>query len=124
MQKWLSAHGSCPRDQTFERVKELSKDEVFDMTVPNHVRSLFGAFLENYVQFHHSSGRGYKLMVDVILEVDKINPQMASRLSSGFRDYQKLVSSQKDLMGLELKRILESEGISKNVFEIVSKVLE
>lgn len=124
MQKWLSTHGSCPRDQTFERVKELSKDEVFDMTVPNHVRSLFGAFLENYVQFHHSSGRGYKLMVDVILEVDKINPQMASRLSSGFRDYQKLVSSQKDLMGLELKRILESEGISKNVFEIVSKVLE
>ena len=113
MQKWLTVCGASSNDETFDRVKELAKDEIFDMAVPNLVRSLYGSFIKNYVQFHHESGRGYQYMKDILLEVDKLNPQVASRLASGFKDYKKLVPKQKELMGKELNAILEKTTFLK-----------
>ena len=115
---------SSQTDETFERVQELEKDAVYDKNVPNLVRSLIGAFCRNHVQFHHASGRGYKYMADKILEMDGINPQVASRLASAFKDYKRLKPEMKELMGVELQRVIDKDDLSKNVFEIVSKTLK
>lgn len=124
IQKWLMVSASSERDETFDRVQELEKDAVYDKNVPNLVRSLIGAFSRNHVQFHHTSGRGYKYMADKILEMDKVNPQVASRLASAFKDYKRLKPEAKALMGTELNRIVETSDLSKNVYEIVSKTLK
>ena len=62
-------------------------------------------------------------MADKILEMDKINPQVASRLAAAFKDYKRLEEEQKKLMETHLKRILDTDGLSKNVYEITSKTL-
>ncbi|MCR9205465.1 MAG: aminopeptidase N, partial [Halobacteriovoraceae bacterium] len=124
MQKWLTVCGASSNDETFERIQKLAEDDVFDLAVPNLVRSLYGSFIKNYVQFHHESGRGYQYMKEILLKVDKLNPQVASRLASGFKDYKKLVPKQKELMGVELNAILEKDDLSKNVYEIVSKIVK
>lgn len=122
MQKWLTVCSSSTNDETFDRVRELENDPVYDKTVPNLVRALIGGFSRNHVQLHHESGRGYKFMAEKVLEVDGINPQVASRLASSFKDYKRLTPKLKELMGKELKMILEHDGLSKNVYEIVSKI--
>ena len=122
IQKWLVINSSASTDETFDLVQELEKSDVYDANVPNLVRSLWGGFSRNFVQFHHATGRGYKLMADKVLEMDGINPQVASRLASAFKDYKKLVSSQQELMKPQLERILAKDDLSKNVFEIVSKI--
>ncbi len=122
IQKWLVINSSASTDETFDLVQELEKSDVYDANVPNLVRSLWGGFSGNFVQFHHATGRGYKLMADKVLEMDGINPQVASRLASAFKDYKKLVSSQQELMKPQLERILAKDDLSKNVFEIVSKI--
>ena len=77
----------------------------------------------NKVQFNHPSGRGYKLVADRMLELDKLNPQMASRLASGFKDYSRIPKDLQAKMKPELDRIIKTDGLSKNVYEIVSKIL-
>ena len=77
----------------------------------------------NKIQFNHPSGRGYKLIADRMLEIDKLNPQVASRLASAYKDYKRLPLSLKNLMKPELERVVATQGLSKNVFEIVSKIL-
>ncbi|TNF05610.1 MAG: aminopeptidase N [Deltaproteobacteria bacterium] len=123
MQKWLGVQASSTLDDTFERVQALEKDPIYDGTVPNLFRSLMGAFARNYIQFHHESGRGYKLIADKVIWLDKLNPQIAAGLSGVFKDYKKLLESRKALMKVELERIKETDGISKNTYEIVSKIL-
>lgn len=123
MQKWIALHASAPSDQTFDKVHEIEKDAIFDINVPNLVRSLLGAFARNPVQFHHPSGRGYRYIVDQILKLDTINPQVASGLLGAFRDFQRLESGQKELMKKELERVKSKENISKNTYEIVTKIL-
>lgn len=63
-------------------------------------------------------------MAQKIIEVDGINPQVASRLASSFKDYKRLTKPLKALMGKELEQILELDGLSKNVYEIVSKIVK
>ena len=124
MQKWLTVQAAAPGEGTFNRVLELENDAVYDKTIPNLVRSLLLTFASvNKVQFNHPSGRGYKLIADRMLELDKLNPQVASRLASAYKDYNRLPATLKPLMKAELERVLKTDGLSKNVFEIVSKIL-
>ena len=123
MQKWLTVQATAPFDDVYDRVVKLQNDPVYDKTVPNLVRSLFHQFAMNRMQFNHSSGRGYKLIADKIIEIDKLNPQVASRLASAYKDFKRLPANLKNLMKPELERVLGVDGLSKNVYEIVSKIL-
>jgi aminopeptidase N len=123
MQKWLTCQATAPYDDVYDRVLKLEHDKVYDKTVPNLVRSLLLQFAANRLQFNHESGRGYKLVADRIIELDKLNPQVASRLASQYKDFKRLPENLKKLMKPELERIVNTEGLSKNVFEIVSKIL-
>jgi aminopeptidase N len=123
MQKWLTCQATAPYDDVYDRVLKLEHDKVYDKTVPNLVRSLLLQFAANRLQFNHETGRGYKLVADRIIELDKLNPQVASRLASQYKDFKRLPENLKKLMKPELERVVNTEGLSKNVFEIVSKIL-
>ena len=123
MNKYLSVIASSELKETPENVKKLLNDEVFDIKVPNLVRSLIGSFARNALHFHAIDGSGYEFVADKILELDKINPQIASGLAGVYKDYGRLNKKAKALMKMELEKIVNTEKLSKNVYEIVSKIL-
>ena len=123
IQKWLTVQALSSHDSTYDNLLTLEHDPIYDRTIPNLVRALLGQFVMNKVQFNHSTGRGYKLIADRIIEIDQLNPQVASRLASGFKDFKRIPKNLQQLMKPELERVLEKDGLSKNVFEIVSKIL-
>jgi aminopeptidase N len=123
MQKWLTVQGADSSDSTYDNILTLENDPIYDRTIPNLVRSLLGQFAMNKTQFNHPSGRGYKLIADRMIEIDKLNPQVASRLASAYKDFKRIPASLQILMKPELERVLAAPGLSKNVFEIVSKIL-
>ncbi|MBT3584561.1 MAG: aminopeptidase N [Halobacteriovoraceae bacterium] len=123
MQKWLAVQATSQLEDTFELVQKLQESPIYDAKVPNLVRSLVGRFCANDLQFHHSSGRGYTFIADKIIALDSVNPQMASSLARGFKYYERVKEENRALMETELKRILNTEGLSKNTFEITSKIL-
>jgi len=123
MNKYLSVVASSELKETPSNVRALLDDEVFDMKVPNLVRSLIGSFARNALHFHAIDGSGYTFIADKVLELDKINPQIASGLAGVFKDYGRLNEKAKGLMKTELEKIVNTEGLSKNVYEIVSKIL-
>ena len=122
MNKYFSILAASQREGTLERVKALQNDEVYDELVPNLVRSLIGVFARNYKHFHAKDGSGYKFVADKVIEIDKINPQMASALAGAFKIYEKLNPQNKKLMKEELKRVVSTHSISKNVYEMASKI--
>jgi aminopeptidase N len=123
MNKYLSVISSSELKETPENVKALLDDEVFDIKVPNLVRSLIGSFARNALHFHAVDGSGYRFVAQKILELDKLNPQIASGLAGVYKDYGRLNEKAKTLMKAELEKIITTEGLSKNVYEIVSKIL-
>ena len=90
MNKYFSILAASHRDGTLDRVMALQNDEAYNELVPNLVRSLIGVFARNYKHFHSKDGYGYKFVADKIIDIDKINPQMASGLAGAFKMYEKL----------------------------------
>ncbi len=124
MNKYLAVIAGSQLKETPQNVKDLLEDEVFDIKVPNLVRSLIGSFARNALHFHAIDGSGYLFIADKILELDKLNPQIASGLAGAYKDYSRLNVNAKALMKVQLEKILDAEDLSKNVYEIVSKILK
>ncbi len=124
MNKYFAILAASKREGTLKRVIDLQNDAVYDVKVPNLVRSLIGVFARNYKHFHAKDGSGYKFVSKKIVEIDKINAQMASGLAGAFKLYEKMNEKNKILMKTELEFILSTENISKNVYEIISKILK
>ena len=124
MNKYFAVCAASERAGCLERVIVLQEDPCFDIKVPNLVRSLIGTFARNHRHFHDKGGSGYRFVADKIIELDAINPQIASGLAGAFKMYKRLHSDNQAVMKAELERILALEGLSKNVYEIVEKILD
>jgi len=124
MNKYFSILAASHREGTLDRVISLQNDEAYDIKIPNLVRSLIGVFARNYKYFHSKDAYGYKFIADKIIEIDSINPQMASGLCGAFKIYSRMNETSKLLMNVELERVISTQGLSKNSFEIISKILK
>lgn len=123
MNKYFSLFAASSRKGTIDRVMALQNDPVYDEKVPNLVRSLIGVFARNYKHFHSKDGHGYAFVASKIIVIDEINPQMASGLCGAFKIYNKMNPINKSLMKKELEKIMAVKDLSKNSFEIISKIL-
>lgn len=104
------------------QVKNLLEHEDFDIRNPNKVRSLIGAFCsQNHVGFHDASGEGYEFLADQVLILDKLNPQIASRLLTPLTRWRKFDTKRQALMQAQLQRIKAQGELSKDLFEVVEK---
>src|SRR3546814_15436065 len=80
LDKWFSVQALSTRDDTAAMVETLAKHGDFTLANPNRMRSLVGAFAANQRAFHDPYGRGYRFLAEMILAVEKLNPQAAARL--------------------------------------------
>lgn len=125
MVSWLRIQAMASRPDALTAVKALMKHEAFDITNPNNVYSVVGGYaMANPVGFHSPpSGEGYIWLADVVLQLDKNNPQVAARMVSAFTRWRKYNSSRQETMKAQLERIRGTKGLSNDVFEICDKSL-
>jgi aminopeptidase N len=124
MDKWFAMQASSSLPDTLDKVKALMDHKLWSIKNPNKVRSLIGAFaMGNPVNFHKEDGSGYQFHADFVLELDKLNPQVASRMVRALMNWRHYEAGRSQLMREQLKRIKAQDGLSGDVFEIVSKAL-
>jgi len=120
--QWFAIQATNTLPGTLSRVEELMQHADFDIKNPNKVRSLIGAFCgQNHLGFHAADGSGYRFLADRVIELDALNPQIASRLLTPLTRFGKFDDSRRVLMQGELARIKSVEGLSRDVFEVVAK---
>ena len=122
MDKWFAIQASKPGEATIVVVRTLMEHPTFSITNPNKVRSLIGVFsMANPTGFHAADGAAYRFHADRVIELDSLNPQIASRMVSAFNQWRRYDRGRQALMKIELERIAAVDGLSPDVFEIISK---
>ncbi|MGC1508094.1 aminopeptidase N [Ketobacter sp.] len=122
--QWFMVQASAPQADTLERVKELMNHTAFDMTSPNKIRALIGAFCNNNpVNFHNEDGSGYAFLADQIIALNKLNPQVASRMAVIMTRWANFDQARAGLIKQQLSRV-QSEPLSPDVYEVVTKALK
>ncbi len=124
LDKWFAIQATAPLECTLSEVKALMAHPAFSMHNPNKVRALIGAFCGgNDVCFHHENGEGYEFLVDQVIALNSLNPQIAARLVGPLSRWRRFNAARQILMKKGLQRILDSPDLSKDVYEIASKSL-
>lgn len=121
--KWFSLQAVSDIPGNVENVRKLLNHPAFDLRNPNKVYSLIGGFCGSPVNFHAKDGSGYEFLGDIVLQLDKINPQVASRMVSAFSRWKRYDETRQKLAKAQLEKIMSTNGLSENVFEIASKSL-
>lgn len=122
--QWFAIQATNPEPGTLADVEALMQHPAFDMKNPNKLRALLGGFCgQNAINFHMADGSGYRFLGDRILELNKQNPQVASRMLTPLTRWKKYGEARQQQMKAQLQRILDSDGLSKDVYEVVSKSL-
>jgi aminopeptidase N len=123
MDKWFALQAVSPLPEVLDQVKALMQHKLFDLRNPNKVRALIGSFTRNMPHFHAQDGSGYTFLTDNVLQLDGMNPQVASRMVRPLMSWRHYEPVRSGLMKAQLERIQAHAGLSGDVFEIVSKSL-
>jgi len=103
-------------------VKLLMQHELFSFNTPNRLRSVVGSFAQNYINFHNQAG--YEFFTDIILKLNKTNPQIGARLVSVYNHWKRFTPELKALQQQQLEKIIKSDDLSNDIFEIVQAALK
>jgi aminopeptidase N len=88
------------------------------------LRSLVGTFaMSNPTQFARADGAGFRFVADFVTEVDKINPQVAARVLTGFRIWPMLESGRREAAKAALTGLASGGTLSRNTTDILTRML-
>lgn len=122
--KWLALQAGIAEPGTLDRVKALMAGSTINFGNPNRLRALVGSFaMTNQTQFNRPDGQGYRFLVDVVLDVDARNSQVAARLLSAFRSWRAMEPGRRGLAQVALTRVANTSNLSPDVRDIVERSL-
>jgi aminopeptidase N len=122
--KWLQVQSTSRLPGTATRVRELMQHAAFDLKNPNKVYALVRAFCGgNPRHFHAADGSGYQLAADVIIELQAMNPQVASRIARSFDRWRQFDAQRQDHARAALERIQACPDLARDVAEVIGNAL-
>jgi len=121
--KWLGVQAMSRQPDTPACVRALLQHPGFDIRNPNKVYALVRAFCAaNPRHFHGADGAGYAFGADLVLQLDALNPQVASRVARCFDRWRRYDAARQALARAQLERI-KANAQSPDVLEVVGKSL-
>ena len=124
MDKWFSLQVMlAPPDASAEVAERLTRHPAFDHRTPNRFRAVFGALPGNHAGFHRADGAGYRLLADWLLKLDPINPQTTARMSTAFETLSRYDADRQSLIRDELARMRAVRGLSRDLTEMLDRML-
>ncbi len=126
LDRWFALQASAPEHDgaVFAKVRSLLRHADFQLANPNRARSLIGTFcMGNPGAFHRADGAGYAFWADRVLELDALNPQLASRMARTMDRWTRLDEPYRSRAHAALARVAAHVGLSSDVSEIVGRAL-
>ena len=122
--QWFAIQSARRAPGALARVLELEQHPAFDRLNPNRARALYGGFCgQNPVNFHAVDGSGYAFLAERVLDLDANNPQLAARLLTPLTRGKRLDRKRQGLIRRVLESMASAEGLSPDVYELVTKSL-
>ncbi|GME33564.1 MULTISPECIES: aminopeptidase N [unclassified Pantoea] len=124
MDKWFVLQATSPAANVMRNVRQLLNHRSFTMSNPNRVRSLVGAFASaNPAAFHAKDGSGYKFLVEMLIDLNTRNPQVAARMVEPLIRLKRYDEGRQAMMRQALEQLLELNKLSGDLYEKITRAL-
>ncbi|UTH45417.1 aminopeptidase N [Loktanella salsilacus] len=124
LNKWFGVQISAAQPQDAVAVAtRLTQHPDFEWKNPNRFRSVIGALTGNQAGFHRADGAGYDFVADWLIKLDPVNPQTTARMVAGFDSMRRWDDARREKMRSALTRIKDTPGLSRDMSEMVTRLL-
>ncbi|MGR3668662.1 aminopeptidase N [Sagittula sp.] len=124
MDKWFGLQiAATTPEKVVPRTEALTAHPAFDWKNPNRFRAVMGAMMMHHAGFHSVDGAGYRLLADWLIRLDDVNPQTTARMCSAFQTWRRYDAGRQEMIRAELERIRSKPKLSRDVDEMVSRIL-
>jgi aminopeptidase N len=124
LDKWFAIQATIPEADALDRIRALMQHPAFTKANPNRIRAVVGSFsLNNPTQFHRPDGAGYDFLADMVLDLDRSNPQVAARLLTAFGTWRTMERTRRTRAEQALRRIVDAPSLSPDVADIAQRSL-
>jgi aminopeptidase N len=121
--KWFALQAGSFHPQVLEHIEALARHPEFTLNNPNRARALYMTAAVNPKAFHDASGAGYRMIGNLIRQLDPINPQTTARFVPQLGRWRRIEPGRAAMMRAELEKIAAEPNLSRDVREQVSKSL-
>jgi len=125
--KWFALQARAPEQdgRVLANVKALLQHPDFSMNNPNRVRSLLLALCNgNPAAFHRPDAKGYVFWAEKVVELDALNPQVASRLARALDRWRTLAEPYRGAAREAIARVAAKTDLSPDTREVVDRALK
>ncbi|GAA4492941.1 aminopeptidase N [Pseudaeromonas paramecii] len=123
MDNWFRLQAQTPV-AALTKVRGLLSHPSFSLSNPNRTRALVGTFCSaNPVAFHAKDGSGYAFLAEILTELNRTNPQVASRLITPLIQFQRLDNDRQQLARQTLQRLAGLPDLARDLFEKIERAL-
>ncbi|MDP3618457.1 MAG: DUF3458 domain-containing protein, partial [Ramlibacter sp.] len=126
LDKWFALQAGAPdrAGHVLPIVKHLMAHPDFSIRNPNRARSVIFSYCSaNPGAFHRADAAGYAFWADKVIELDRINPQVAARLARALDRWKKLCEPQRGAAREAIARVAAKTDLSNDVREVVTRAL-
>ncbi len=127
LDKWFTLQARAPeRDgRVFARARQLLQHPDFTLHNPNRARSLLLQLaFYNPAAFHRADAAGYVFWADRLIELDAINPQLASRFARALDRWRQLAEPYRSAARVAIARVAARTELSADTAEIIQRALQ
>jgi aminopeptidase N len=124
--KWFALQAGAPDrgGNVLGIVKQLMQHPDFNLRNPNRARALIFSYCNaNPGAFHRADAAGYVFWCESVLELDAMNPQVASRLARALDRWKMLAEPMRGAAREAIARVAAKADLSNDVREVVSRAL-
>jgi aminopeptidase N len=124
MDKWFAIQASVNSEAIYENLTVLTSHPLFSLKNPNRARAVIGAFTNNNPRyFHCASGRGYQFLIEQLIQLNDINPQVASRLITPLIQFKSFDKHRQIMIKTMLVQLNQQVNLSKDLKEKLDAAL-
>ena len=121
---WFALQARIGGETAPAHVRALTAHPQFTLANPNRARALIATFANaNPRGFHAADGAGYRLVADLIGEIDSRNPQIAARLATAFRSWKGLEAGRRAQAEAALRALAAKAERSRDLGDILERTL-
>lgn len=121
--KYFRAKASKTTDNPKAVLDALMAHTQFSLSNPNRVYAVVRSFCSNPANLHQSDGSGYRIICDILQQLDSINPEVAARLIQALAVKDQLKPELQSLL-LQHLSSLKRKVSSKNLLENIDRILD
>ncbi|MCR5085431.1 MAG: aminopeptidase N [Succinivibrionaceae bacterium] len=124
LDNFFRIQATVPCEETLFVVRKLMSHPRYDAGNPNRIRALVGAMaLSNPVALHRRDGAGYKLLCEVVAQLNGTNAHVGARILDGMLSFARYDRDRAQKAREQLQRLLQIKDLSRSIYEKVSAAL-